>query len=243
MRNIFMAVDGSPGSGKTHFSLSAPKPLCVFDFDGGVCDALDNYPTLKHKTVERGCVGEWDGEDILIVNSKLPIQWSHRKRTYGRAEYASLRTDYDLALMLFETVLLDTGTTVYNVVREAYSDEIGKELMPFMYGEVNARINGLIQSARAAGKCLIMTQHVRPVYIDDKRTGEFESDGCKEVGNVADIKLYLDIEIDKKGLSMPRTSFYVAKSRLARGLLGQTYYDLDYAMLADIVDAMKGVRS
>lgn len=105
---IIGASVGPPGSGKTHFWLTAPEPIVLFSFDFGTEGTVDRE--------------EFRDKDIRVV----PYEWiidPAKEDAILKAEAVELRNqfkeDYFLACAHARTVVIDKETELWNLVRYA----------------------------------------------------------------------------------------------------------------------------
>ena len=217
MRSVVVRLAGAPGCGKTHMLATFPAPLAIFDYDGGVVDIIPKFPD----------------KEIKVYDLRLPIQWSSKKKTYGKEEWAFFLDAYEKALDSYKTIGIDTGTSMWGLVRAAYSEEVGKMLLTYMYGEPNARMGAIVQWAKEAGVNLVLTHHVRRIYVDEKATGEMESDGWSHLGDLVDWSLMMQLVKDKSGDVY--TEGVIDKCRLDRSLTWQSLIDPSYEKLEALV--------
>jgi len=221
MRPVRVRVTGNPGCGKSHFALTFPDPITVFDYDEGLDDLLDK-DVFKDKEIE-------------VIDCSLPIQWSTKKKTFGKKEWEFFIEQYEIALEVSKTVVIDTGTTFGEIVIAAVAETLGvKQLMPYQYGDRNAYIKAVVNMAKKAEVNLVFTQHMKDVYVNEQRTGEKEPDGWGRLGGLVDWDIFMEVRRAKDGTVA--TKSYINKCRLERSIIGETYEDIDYASLVDLVE-------
>lgn len=226
MRSVVTQLVGKEGCGKTHLGLTFPSPLVIFDYDGRAEDAVGNVRKL------------YPDKEIERIECALPPQDSpstkFRNITFGKEDWEWFLDRYDESLAKYTTIQLDTWTVVAQICRAGYMNEIDKELgRAEMYTVPNARLKGIIDKAKAARKNLVLTSHVKPVYIDGNRTEEMEADGLRQTGAYADFVLGLDLV---KSEGKVYTEATILKSGLSRALYLEVFQDIDYEYLAALVD-------
>jgi hypothetical protein len=180
---IVFTIIAPPKTGKTYYACTCPERVVIYSFDLGAKIVVARP--------------EFKGKDIVVREYPLPIVDS----VQGKGQQEDIKTvwdafskDYqkDIADPKVNTLVIDTGTHLYEIARIARSKELGQtNLLQHQYGDVYARIRALIQRARLANKSLVITHHVRDKYVDDKNTGEVEQDGCKIIPGEADVVMWL----------------------------------------------------
>jgi hypothetical protein len=178
-----------PKSGKTFLALSFPKPLIIFSLDIGIERVLRNLTPEEQA-------------QITVKTYNIPIVDTMRPQPYAQKFWREMTKDYEDALKLgtYKTIVVDTGTLLYELARHAYAEELGiKNLMPVMYGEVYTRLSALILKARLAGMNVVWTHYLREKYIDDKNTGELEMDGYKRAEGIVDMVITMQCVTKKVG--------------------------------------------
>jgi hypothetical protein len=222
---ISVTLIAPPKTGKTHTGFTFPDPLVLFSFD------LGYQPVLK----------KFKGKNIIIHDYPVPIM----ETATGKDAQAEVKVVWDRFQKDFKlecakkdsrTMMIDTGTHLYEIARIARASELGQtNLLQHQYGDVYARIRALIQTARINGKCFVITHHVRDKYIDDKATGELDLDGCKIIPGEVDIVMWLDdkeITVDKKKQTITTGKITASRWREIKGLeLDDPNYDDIVAML------------
>jgi len=178
---LILSVAGSPKVGKTTFALTFPEPIILFSFDLGYDPILKRFP----------------GKQITIKTYPLPIIDSVRGSGVQKeiqAVWDEFNKDYKSAASGkdFNTLVIDTGTNLYEIARIARAAELGQaNIMQHQYGDVYSRIRALIQRVQLTGKNLVITHYLRDKYIDDKNTGDKELDGCKIIEGAVDIATWM----------------------------------------------------
>ncbi len=222
MRPVRVRATGSPGCGKSHFGLTFPEPITVFDYDEGLDDLLER--------------DEFKDKEITLIDCSLPIQWSTKKKTFGKKEWDYFMGEYEIALETSKSVMIDTGTTFGEIVVAAVAEGLGvKNLMPYQYGDRNTYFKAVTDMSKKAGVNLVFTQHMKDVYVNEQRTGEKTPDGWGRLEGLVDWDLFMEVKRDKSGVVT--TQSYINKCRLERSLIGETYDDLDYDGMAALVEA------
>jgi len=190
---IIFTVIAPPKVGKTHFSMTLPERVIIYSFDLGA-QIVRVRPEFKNK-------------DIIIKEYPLPIMDSVQARGQQqevKAVWDKFNKDFqkDVSDPEVKTLVIDTGTHLYEIARIARAAELGQaNILQHQYGEVYARIRALIQQARLMGKSLVITHHVRDEYVDDKKTGSLEMDGCKIIPGEVDVVMWLKKTEIKEGKS------------------------------------------
>jgi hypothetical protein len=66
--------------------------------------------------------------------------------------------------------------------------------MPYQYGPVNDEYRNLVREAYKYDKNLILLHKMRPVYINDKRTGKYERSGFSDTGFLVQVNAEIQYE-------------------------------------------------
>jgi hypothetical protein len=162
---IIASISGLEKQGKTHFSLTAPGPIAMFSTDIG----------------EEGVVEKFmDDKKIYIMHIDRVDEDSAEQ---APKEYSRFHTAYLDMLRGKEvrTILIDTATEIWEILRMARFGRL-TQVMPYQYGPVNAEYRALIREAYTYDKTLILTHKMKPQYINDKRTGEYDRAGFGDTG-------------------------------------------------------------
>lgn len=138
--------------GKTHFALTAPGPIAFFNLDIGT----------------EGVVGKFIEEKDVYECKYDPGAEN------PEAEWERFESDFDSVLRVEEirTMVLDTATEVWELLR---INKFGRldQVMPHMYGPVNAVYRRLIRDAYKSGKNIVLIHKMKPEYIGNERTGGY----------------------------------------------------------------------
>ena len=161
---IIMSLEGLEKQGKTHFALTAPGPIAMFSTDIG----------------EEGVVSKFNNKDIWIMSIDRVTDDSAEQ---APAEYARFHKAYLEVLRGKEvkTVIIDTATEIWETLRMARFGRLA-QVMPYQYGPVNAEYRALIRDSYNYDKNLILIHKMKPKYVNDKRTAEYERSGFGDTG-------------------------------------------------------------
>jgi len=212
---------GEDKSCKTTLALSFPKPLIHMEFDvGGFKRANRNLPHLPIKDwTDQGLIkheeyivpfqiGSIDPIQNIIRPSKIVV--GMKELFYKFAGSFIKHLDEDWA-----TIVVDTGTLLYDITCEGYKQEkqelqlplkadgMGSDgkplrvgLLPIEYREPYIRMRGFAYQAKAKGKHLVMTHHAADEYglvrqkdgtLGEGKTGKRIMHGWTQWGDSADV--------------------------------------------------------
>ena len=185
-RRLILSIESKEKQGKTNFGLTAPAPLALLNFDTG-------WEGVVHKFLQQG-------KEILMSDfTDFVLNMEREKDPAKRNEelWARYKRDYINALRHpdIRTVLTDTATEAWELCRMARFGRL-TQVMPFQYGPVNAEFRDLIRQAYNYEKNVIFLHKVKPLYINDKRTSEYERAGFSDMGFLvqANLTLFRDKE-------------------------------------------------
>lgn len=187
-RSVVASSQGLPGSGKSHFWLTAPGPLAWFLLDPGGLKGLRNNPLFEDKEVH---VFDYCG-DLNI--GKLPKEERIQRSldTFGR-----FQEDWDVAIRNARTLVVDKESMLWEVIRYAH-DEVDSPT-PKNFHELNLIYRGLVHDAETNGRNLGFIRDMHDTWgkIGVSRegkpqqgfTGKFKPDGQKYVPGLVQINL------------------------------------------------------
>lgn len=213
-QRVILSLDGGQSSGKTHFGLTAPKPIVVFDFDLGMEHVIHKFDQTQIFVRQ---FGSPSAEKDSSVDWKK--EWTTCKNSFLEAlKHKDVRT-----------ILIDTATEWWELVRMARLGRL-EQVLPHHYGPVNAEMRTLVREAHKHGKNLILTHKHRPKYVNDKWTGEYEMAGSKDVRYLAQVCLRMDKTKDG-------VEYTIWKARQDRQLEGMVLAGdgVDFDMVAGLV--------
>lgn len=184
--SIAWASNGSEGSGKSYFALTAPAPIFVCAFDPYGMDRVS-------KEVK-------DGKDIRISRYPFTARKGLTKNQLGDAAaevWNQFTDEFRIALTHARTIIWDREDLAWELLR--YSAFGAQNAAPKEYGELNAEYIGLIQEAAAAHVNLGLLRGLREKWISrlNQETGKMQAhntgdlmvDGMKKIPDHVDITL------------------------------------------------------
>jgi hypothetical protein len=166
-KRIIMAVNGHRGAGKSHFALTAPGPIAVFNFDVGLSGVVQKFAANKV---------------VMVTDMRVPNVQEEAAREWQRFCNA-----WTMALKAKDvrTVVIDAETESYELIRLGRFGQLS-QVMPYMYGPVSAEYARVLRQALDADKNVVLTRHLRSVYINDKKTRDFEPAGFSGVEKIVE---------------------------------------------------------
>lgn len=163
---LIMALAGLDGQGKTHFSLTAPGDIGFINLDKGLEGVIESFVAQKKIYVCNLMMPDSTGRDEAEIMNQAGEQWDKFVGAYyGALDTKSIRT-----------VVVDTSSAL----RELHlMKRFGRatQIMAYMYRETNSVFSKLIMDVYKTDKNAIFLQRMRPVYINDKRTSDYEPVG------------------------------------------------------------------
>ena len=224
---------GRTGTLKTTAGLGWPKRLHLFDFDLG---SHRGWGIRAMQTANQVVVQRMDSLPKRSLTAK------YEKLGGFMAAWGQFQDDYHEQLESKDTITvqIDTGSVLWELVRDAYLEELQqvppppgkgprKQLSQMEYGEPNRRMRRLISDARSYQKHLILVHHegeeYAPVLFDGKPvtdeegrprsapTGQKVPEGFKRTPELSDWILYFTM-IDHEPAAI------VQKSALGIDLVG-----------------------
>ena len=158
-------IYGEPGTCKTSIALTWPKPIAVYDLENGLRRAWGIGKLLESGSVVK--------HTVTIPTKSLTIRYS-KLTGYSEAwQSFTGQVQQDLDSKKFKTILWDTGTTIWSLVRDGYLQELQsdgktrKQLQQIEYGEPNRRMETLYQLVKAYDIHLVVTHHEKDEYINE----------------------------------------------------------------------------
>lgn len=191
---LIVIVGGLAKHGKTTFALTGPKKLAYMNFD---------------KASEEDVLQYNESADIIFKN-----YWpaGHEKQDYFdlwdefEKDYRTLLHSEDI-----RTIVWDTGTELWNVMRMAYLGKLAK-VLPHNYVEVNSEYRRLLDDAQHSKKNLIITSKLKAEYIEGNKTGNLELSGFSESDYVVQVITQIKRVIDDQGIRFVLTIMDTSKN-------------------------------
>jgi len=220
-----MSIAGEPKSGKTHFACTAPSPIRFFDFD------LGSFSIMQKKFPDTEIVKSEHFIDVWKQNSVMPV-------------LKEFDLQYKEALMddRFKTIVIDTGSQLWEIVRIALFEHVKKNdpnrqrLIQIEYASANAQMEAFLKAPYAVGKNLIVTHYTKDSYDSTgNKTGQVEPEQYKGTNGIADIILSFETVLRKKVIGVD-TSVTIRAARDNRDIVGAKLFNPTYEDVATIIE-------
>jgi hypothetical protein len=179
-KRIILSIGGREKQGKTHLALSAPAPIGIFSSDIGTEGVVNKFKR--------------EGKDIWAHEMQVPEKHDEAKEiweNFKKAYYGILRVPE------IRTVIFDTATEIWELLRICRFGKL-TQVMPYQYGPVNAEYRRLLKDCYSTQKNLILLHKMKPVYIDDKRTKNFENAQFSDTPYIAQVNVEVFRSTPKK---------------------------------------------
>jgi hypothetical protein len=184
--SLIISIEGEEKAGKTHLSLTAPKPLAILGTDFGTDRPMGKFQGEKILPKEYPySVPAGLGPD-KIAELTLPV-------------WTQFREDH-LALVhsgLYRTIVWDTGGELYELQRLAYHGKLAS-IPELAYGQLKGEYKELVRACKIAGMSLIVIHQMKNEYKRQpgqsrgEATGKRIRSGVEAIGYMVDSYVRLD---------------------------------------------------
>jgi hypothetical protein len=168
-RRIIAAISGQQKNGKTRFSLSAPEPIFVHNFDDGLEGVVEDL--VK------------SGKEIYFKRYRMPNAKMDEKQKQAAAEV--LFDEYqrmwrDSVARGKGTIIVDTHSEEWEVRRLAAFGKL-TQVMPVHYAEVNGAFRTDVREAYDSGMNVLLLQKMKKAYVGNNWNGLWEPAGYSDL--------------------------------------------------------------
>lgn len=211
-RRIIASLSGKEKTSKTHIALTAPEPIFYFNMDNGGEGVVSRFQSIGKKIYSK---------PVRVPKSAPQNQYKEMWSGKEGVKPAILSVcEYNRG-----SGILDTSSELYELARLA---EFGKleQVMPHHYARVNSEWQKeILQAMYESDMTWILIHKVKPVWVNDKRTGNYEMAGFADTGYKVQMKLttFRDMSEDEEGNPKLQFGFTVDDTRLAASLTGQEF--------------------
>lgn len=173
-RRLILSIGGREKTGKTTFGCSAPGPIFYFNVDIGA----------------EGVVGELQSEGKQIFNYDVRVPRESANQDTWRPLWSDLKQRVKKVYSINKgSAVWDTATEMYELARLAHFGKL-TQIMPHHYTEVNNEWREFLRTAYdAKGMNTIFLHKMKPKYINNARTNEYEVSGFGEMDYLSQVNL------------------------------------------------------
>ena len=230
-KRLIMSVEGLHGCGKTNFSLTAPGPVAVHNFDDGLEGVVEKFI---------------DKKKIYPFHYRIPQSIALPGTPAGNSLSDSAKKIWEEFVLNFRASLPDMGTVVVDTGSESWElarlARLGKltQVLPHQYTAVNAEFRELLRLGYRYGCNVILLHKLKKEYLNDKPTGNYEKSGFGDVDFI--VQTTLRAYKDPKGEGLDRFRMKVSKCR-PNPLLEETEFVGEQINFPFIASAITGTES
>jgi hypothetical protein len=207
-RRLIVALAGQDGTAKTHFAMTGPAPIFYFDMDDG----------------GEGVVGKFQesGKKVYTYRVRTPhnrVQAEYQTMWFNTKEAILTACGAGQGCFVF-----DTASEMYELSRLSHFGKL-EQVQPFHYAQVNYEWQDILAAIYDSKMSAVMIHRVKPKYVNNARTSEYEVSGFSDTGYKVQVKLEAFKEVAEDDAGNPVTQFgmTVEKCRPNAGLNGKTY--------------------
>lgn len=223
-QRLIWAGYGEPGSGKTHFALSAPGPIVIISLDKGLEGVVEKVQ--KEKDIY---IAEYDWSPTEDLDQQYAVELRDK-----------IIEDFEHAIQVARTVIIDKETDLWELFR--YAEFGAPNDSPRNYPALNQRMRRLINMPKATNINFGVIQGMKSEWaakVNRKTgaqgaaaTGERIRAGFSEIEGLVHIDLHHKYNRDDKSYVID-----VGKSRGPGGfdVQGSTWENIDFPTLAQLV--------
>lgn len=193
-RRLIASVAAKEKKGKTHFALTAPKPIGFINLDVGLEGVINKFdPRDIH-------VSSYSKDTATMKDVVNPTESAKK----AEAVYDKVVRDYRYSIAHFRTTVVDTGSEFYELLRIARFGKL-MQVKSHHYGPVNAEWGALVKEAYNYEGNVIWLHRLKEQWVNEldamkkevsRKTGEWEVAGQKDMGFLVQVNCRLDRSAD-----------------------------------------------
>ncbi|MDG6912586.1 MAG: hypothetical protein JRN35_05835 [Nitrososphaerota archaeon] len=211
-RRLVVVIGGPGKTAKTHFALTAPDPIFYINMDDGAEGVIEKF--------------QQSGKRIYVKNVR--VSRGEKQNVYEELWKgdAGVKPAILKACAVREgTIVMDTASELYELSRLS---EFGKleQVKPFHYARVNAEWQKEILAELYASKMnVVMIHRIKPKYVNDVRTGDYELSGFSDTDYKAQVVMttFRNVERDDDDNPSVRFGYTITDCRQNAAIIGQTF--------------------
>jgi len=164
-RRLILSLSGREKSGKTHFAFTAPDPIFLFNIDIGTEGVLDKFQIA--------------GKQVYNYDVRVP---KGAKKEVYESMWKDMTQRIEIVYKLGRgTLVMDTAGEGFELARLAHFGKL-TQVLPHNYTEVNSEWREFLRMAYDSSMNTVLVHKVKPKYINNVRTAEYEVSGFGETG-------------------------------------------------------------
>jgi hypothetical protein len=158
-RRLIVAVDGMEKEGKTHFSLTGPRPIGHLDIDIG-------GEGMVEKFAEKG--------GLFRSVYRFETTSGNKQKIADEADvvWRGVKKDYYAGLKAFRTMCVDTGTESWELIRLARFGALD-QVLPEFYGPVNREFSRFMRAGYSHNCNVLFTHKLKPEYERTEKKSKY----------------------------------------------------------------------
>ena len=206
-RRVVASIEGKEGTGKTFLACTADGPIIYFDIDIGTEGVVEQFQDGSNGITPR-----------RILRKRIRIPKGESKDTYEslwNEVWQMAETAYKLKR---GAVIWDTGSELYELCRLARYGKLA-QVPPHYYQLANNDWRDFARLAYDSDMSTILIHKVKPVWVNNNRTNEYEPSGFSETPYMVQVRLSTFRNQTDDGAVF---GFKILKCRPKDSLVGET---------------------
>ena len=179
LKRLVLSVEAEQKRGKTHFALTAPRPLGFINLDDGL-EGVINKHDLKGVYIS-DLAPRW--RKVAKLSAKSGTTAPQQVASAAGEVWSQFYKDFMAGLERMRTIVVDSGSEMHELIRLARFGKL-TQVMPEHYGPVNAEMSQLLRSVYDTDCNLLLLHRLQAEYVEQPPTSSGKRQPAKPSGRM-----------------------------------------------------------